>query len=397
MGTFVYIADTMEGLLVTGARNFKDKSGAVRTLEDQGLTNIEVFHTNTHFIAGRDVGAKELAIFSRQMSIMFISNITVMEGVVLIAEQTGNKELKSALTEIHELMNRGFSFRQSIGMYPHIFGFYLINMVNIGESSGTLDIIFEKLSLYYEKEDKIRRKLRSATAYPSVLAILMFGIVLLLILKILPMFQSTLLSMSGEVPTATALIFSSAAFIGKYSFVILGILLAIIISLTIFFKTERGGILFDRLKVSIPLSKYVQARIITSRYARSLAILLKSGVQLLNAMEDIIPLIENKYLESRFKIAFENVKNGQDFVDSLSVIKIFPSLFLRMATIGHTTGRLDEMLDKSASIFDDEVDEAVDRMTLMIEPALIIILSVIVGIILLSVMLPMISIMNAIV
>jgi type IV pilus assembly protein PilC len=320
-----------------------------------------------------------------------------MDGILLVAEQTENKNLAAALSNIHEQMDQGHTFAQAIARHPNIFGNYFINMVSLGELSGTLDTTFELLYSYFDKEDKIRRKLRSATAYPVVLTGLMAVIVLLLILKILPMFENTLSSLGGEMPTATNLIFKAADFVSKFAAPIFFAVVIIIIACVIYARAQSGRAFFDKLKVVVPLVRYVNVRVITSRYARSLAVLLKSGVQLINALEEIIPLTENTYLENKFKKAQDTIKDDSDFVDTLNNVGIFPPLFIRMVRVGHATGRLDDMLDKSASLFDDEVDGAVERITLMVEPALIILLSLVVGVILLSVMLPMISIMNAII
>jgi len=253
------------------------------------------------------------------------------------------------------------------------------------------------MSSYFEKEDKIKRKLKSAISYPLALAVFMAAIIVLLIVKILPMFEATLASMGGVMPISASFIFSIANFVNS-NFIIFIFCSALILLISfLYLRTESGRIMRDKWKVSVPLFKYVNTRIITSRYARSLSIMLKSGVQLISAMQEIVNLVNNKYLEKLFQNAVVRVQNGDNLDEIFSEISIFPPIFIRLVVIGHSTGHLDEMLERSAGIFDEEVDHAIETITQTVEPLLIIILSIVIGIILLSVMLPMISIMNAIV
>jgi type IV pilus assembly protein PilC len=171
---------------------------------------------------------------------------------------------------------------------------------------------------------------------------------------------------------------------------------AVVIGLFFFGHSAAGSKWMDRMAVTVPVGKFLNSRVITSRFARSMAILLKSGVQILNAMGDVANLIENKYIHGQFGLAVQKVKEGQELSDALAEMGIFPPLFLKMIIVGQKTGHLDEILDKSASIFDEEVDDALERITVMIEPVLIIVLSLVVGIILMSIMLPMVTIMTQI-
>jgi type IV pilus assembly protein PilC len=319
-----------------------------------------------------------------------------MEGISILAEQSENRQLKTALEEIYGFMEKGFTLSESMGMYEHVFSSYMLNMVVIGEKSGTLDVVFSRLSDYYEKEGKTRQKIRSAITYPAVLTGLMIAIVVLLIVKILPMFGDILESMGASVPALTAAILGSGNFLARFGLVILLVIAALVISVSAYFRSEKGRYTYDRIKFRIPAYRYITCRVITSRFAHSLAILFKSGVQLLNALEDVTVLMDNRYLEEKLRVAVEKAKNREEITESLKEVGVFPTLFLKMFNIGERTGNLDEMLEKSATVFDDEVDDAVEHFTQMLEPILIIVLSVVVGVILLSVVFPMITVMNAI-
>ena len=387
-----------DGLSENGCKKASNEKELRSLLEKHGFRNITVHKTATRFVYNslQNVTAKEISVFCRQMSVVFFSNITIMEGVSLLAEQTESKQLRLCLEELVQHMNGGLTFAEALGMYHNIFPKYLINMIAIGETSGTLDSVFVRLADYYEKEHKNSRKLRQAITYPAILAVLMFGIILLLTLKIIPMFEDILESMAGEMPDITKVIFAISSFISQQIFIIAGMITAIVIFAVFVSRTEKRRRLFDRIKLHAPISRYVVTRLITARFAKSLSILLKSGVQLLNALDEVKTLIDNKAVRVKYDAAVEKVKSGSELSSALAEVGVFPKLFLKMLIIGQTTGKLDEMLDKSSAIFDDESDEAISRITVLVEPILIIALSVIVGVILISVMMPMTAIMNSI-
>jgi len=398
MPTFTYRAYDSENVRVCGSRKADSEGAIMKFAEAKGYTNVSVFKSETAYRSGlyKLVSPKELSIFSRQMSVLFFSQITLMEGVLLLSEQTENKNLKMALMEIRAMMDQGYTLAESMGMYPHIFGAYLLNMVTIGETSGTLDVVFADMSDYFDKESKLRKKLVSAITYPAILTVMMAAIVLLLILKILPMFNEILVGMGGDMPAVTKAMVSFSGFVVRYLPWIAIAIVALIVLFNVAIRTEKGMIWHDKMKIKMPFSKFVTTRVITARFARSMSILLKSGVQLVNALEETKSLIDNKYLESKFNDVIVKVKEGMDLDAALRALGIFPPLFLKMVYIGQTTGHMDNMLDKAAAMFDEDVEEALEKLTVMLEPILIIALSVVVGIILISVMLPMISIMNSI-
>ena len=398
MPTFTYKANDNENVRICGSCKAESEEAAKRHIEAKGLQNAVVFRSETAYRSGlyKLVSPKELSIFCRQMSVLFFSQITLMEGVVLLAEQAGNKSLKMALVEIHSLMEQGYTLAETMGMYPHIFGSYLLNMVSIGEVSGTLDVVFADMSNYFDKESKLRKKLASAITYPAILTVLMAGIVVLLILKILPMFGDILVSMGGEMPGVTQAMVSASNFLVRNLPFILGAIVLLIVFYRVFLRTNAGKKWHDGLKLKAPFSKYITTRVITARFARSMSLLLKSGVQIVNALEETKSLIDNHYLAKKFDGVVTNVRNGMDLDAALRTLGIFPPLFLKMVHIGQTTGHLDTMMERSAVMFEEDVEEALDKLTVMLEPILIITLSVIVGVILISVMLPMIEIMKQI-
>ena len=348
-------------------------------------------------MANKSVNTRELSIFCSQMSMVIQAGIGFMEGVPLLREQTSSKALKAELGKIEDLVKTGVPFAKACQEMPDsVFPPYMKNMITIGDASGSMDVIFDRLADYYEQDNKLRRKVRGAVTYPAVLTLLMIAMVGLLVVKILPMFGDILASMGGSVPPFTQALLNFSAFMNDFGIWILICLIFIILGITFWIKTEAGRRWVHAWQLSFPIARNIFPKIITARFSRSLAILLRSGVSLLNALEMVEELVENTKVEHRFKIAREAIGDGVDLILALDKMQIFPPLFLRLVDIGQKTGFLDDMLSKAAEIFDDEVDESLQRMTNLLEPVIIIILSVVVGIILLSVMLPMISIMNSI-
>ena len=396
--TLTYLATDKNGRRVSGCRSASSETVLRNELSKEKLTVSSVFKSATRCRQNMYalVSPKELAVFCREMSVLFFSHITVLEGLGLLLEQNSNRELKAALIEIRGHMENGISFSDAAAMYPHIFTQYLCSAIQIGEKSGTLDDTFTSLAVYFEKEDRIRKKVRSALTYPLILTALMGAIIILLVLKILPMFNDILVKMGGEMPAATNIILQASLFINKYIWVFSASTVFIACGLIVFFRTSTGKRWRDALKIKLPLVRFVSTRIITSRFSRGLAVLLKSGVSLVNALDDVRMLVDNKHLETGFFEAVKQIRDGENLSGVFNKMKLFPPLFIRMLTVGQSTGHLDEMLDRSAGIFDSEVDDAVEKITAMLEPSIIILLSLVVGIILISVMLPMISIMNAI-
>jgi len=397
---FTFRGFDQEGYPLGGSKKMASWEQMQTWLDGEGVIGSQIFETKTDYKTNpyASVSPKELSIFCKQMSVLFFSQITLMEGVLLLSEQTENTQLKLALQEIYEFMSKNnFTFAESMNMYEHIFGSYLLNMITVGEKSGSLDRVFLRLSDYYDKEGRIRKKVKSAIAYPAILTVLMLAIVVFLIVRILPMFNDVLNNMGGgELPGVTKALLSISSFLSNNFLIILLVIVVIAAAFKLYVRTDKGSVWYDNFRMKAPFVGYMNSRVITARFSRSMSILLKSGVQLLNAFQDALTLVDNKYLKEKFLKAAQKIKAGDDLKDTLSEIEIFPPLFLRMVSIGQKTGNLDEMLDKCANMFDDDVDDAAERLTLMLEPILIIILSIVVGIILISVMLPMIEIMNQI-
>ena len=341
------------------------------------------------------VHANDIAVFCRQLSVLLNAGVTLVEAISILKGQGENHTLNMALEDIHDRLQRGNILSEAMMRHDDVFAEFLINMVKVGEASGTLDTVMVKLADYYERDNKINQKVRSAMTYPVILAILTVAVIILLMVKVLPMFTGILTQMGEEMPALTkGLIAVSNFFIENFT-----ILLLLIVGLFVFFryfgKSDVGRYWFDWVKLSVPGVKTVTLKIVTARFSRSLSILLKSGIPIIGAVDIIRNMIGNRVVERRFEVCSTAIKEGRGIAVPISELNIFPGLLVHMITIGENSGELDEMLGRTAGFFDAEVEESIDRLTVMIEPLLIIVLGVVVGTIIISIMLPMIGIMTA--
>lgn len=339
------------------------------------------------------IPSKELAIFCRQMSLIIGSDITVMQGVEMLLSQAEDSRLQGALQAVLDKMEQQVPFSEAFAEQTGAFPEYLTSMVTVGEQSGTLDVVFGQMADYYEKEHRVQRKVSSALTYPAILTALMLGVIALLVLRILPMFEEILVNMGGEMPAITQVLMAVSSFLADNILWVAVIAVAILCLYMIYRSMPFGKKASSRNKLFSPFAGSVRRRVLTARFARSVGILLRSGVPILTALEAMDALLGNQYAADKLREARIKVQQGGDLTQALTETGLFPTLFIRLTTVGQTTGFLDQMMLKAASIYDDEVDDALEKLTTAIEPVLIIILSVIVGVILLSVMLPMISIM----
>jgi len=399
MPTYTYKAKNLTGELLEGDYEANSKDALEFMLHERGYFLIDAARQGNEFSLGGLFGkvkVKELALFCRQFSVMINSGITIVEAIGILREQVEKKKLKDTLDIIHEDMQKGRVLSEAMGTFPEVFPNFMMNMIKVGEASGSLDSILDRLADYYENDAKIRRKIRGALTYPTILGVLMVGVIILLMVKILPMFSGILESTGGQMPMLTKVLMAMSDFMVSNIILVIALLIFIVAGFSYWKKTEPGRYWFDGVKLHMPVIKKSVVKIITARFARSLGILLKSGIPIINALDIIGDLIGNRVVEESFHIARDEIKEGRGIAGPMKKLGIFPPLLIHMVAVGESTGELDEMLARTAGFFDEEVEETIDKLTAMIEPAMIILMAAVIGTIILSIMLPMISILSAV-
>ncbi len=397
MNTFLYKGLNDDYSFSFGSSSYIEKHELEKELEAANITSVEIFASETPYTKKKYkfVKPKELSIFCKQISVMFFSYITIMDGLILLSDQTDNKVLKTTLIEVHSFLEKGFTFSEAISMYPHIFDKYLLRMAVIGEQSGNLDTVFNDLSNYYDKENEIRKRIKGAVIYPASLSLITCVIFYYLVEKVFPLFDSILSSLGGEISKTSQNLMDFTQFIHNFSVALLFIIIAGCGFCHIYFSKEKGKYKLDKFSATAPYISFVTTRIITARFSRSLSLLLRSGIDIHSAIDKSSHLITNRYIADKYKIAKDNFMNGESLSNALKQVEVFPSLFVKMVAIGETSGNLDEMLSKTTTVYEEEAYDAITTITKTIEPVLITILTIIMGFLLLTIMMPMVTIMNA--
>lgn len=367
--------------------------------------DIQLFNTylNQNFQGGIILANKviklpkeELIIFTRQLGLIIDSDVSLFEGLVMIRDKSDHVGIKEVIEGMLSDLQMGKSLGDAIKAWEGSFPTFIINMIDIGEKSGDLTSTLNQVADAYEREIEATNKVKSAVTYPIILSVLMFGVILLLILQVLPMFNEILESLGGEMPALTKSIIAISLFIGKYIWVFLIIVVLFIAFYFYYKKTDKGQAYFDQLKFRLPVIKDINASLAAVRFSRNLAVLIRSGISMSIGMEMIEPIMNNSYVEKRMQEARKALNQGSSADKVIESLDLFPWVLVKLFSVAQTTGHMDTMLDKAADVMEKETDARLERLTTVIEPVLIIILSAIIGVILISVILPIISIMNSI-
>lgn len=336
----------------------------------------------------------ERILFSRQLALALSSDISITEGLDIIRSKSDDALLIKALEEMSAKIYMGYSFGDAIKEQEEIFSSFYVNMVTIGEESGNLVQVLEQIAQNYERDMATVKKVKQAITYPLILTCLMFGVIILLITEVMPMFDRVLQSLGGDMPTVTKWILQTGLFLKSYGWVILIILAVLGLAIFYYQKTEKGRFFFDKSKFYLPVQKELTSSILAARFARNLGLLLKSGMPINMALEMVHPIISNDYLARKIEAGIKEVNEGRGLDEVIGKLDLFPNLLNKLFAVGVATGQMDNALLRAADEMDRDIDDRLVRLTSVLEPMLIIILSLIVGAILISVVLPVISIMN---
>jgi len=340
------------------------------------------------------VKIKDLAIFCRQFYTMLNAGIPIVNCIDVLKLQTENKKLQSTLSHVYDDLQKGATFSTSLRNHKKVFPELLVNMIEAGEISGNLDSILERMSIHYEKESKITNKIKGAMVYPIMLSIVSILVVIFLLVFVMPTFLSMFEGATLPAPTR-ALLFVSHSLTSFWYIYTIGIIL-IIFGFKQLYASEEGRLFFDKLKFKIPIVKGATQKVVTSRFTRTISTLLSSGIPLIQALESTAKVSGNKVVEYGIKKAIDEISTGATLTSSIKKIGVFPPMVISMIQIGEESGQLDDILDKTANFYDEETESALQKMTLLLEPLMIIIMAIIIGSIVIAMILPMFEMINTI-
>lgn len=340
------------------------------------------------------VKIKDISIFCRQFYTMLNAGVSINASLHILSQQVTNKKLRKAASNIEEQVKKGATLSEAMKAQGNVFPSLLVSMVETGEVSGNLDSVLLRMSLHYEKETKINNKVKSAMIYPAVLSVLSVVVVIILLTFVMPTFIDMFTSSGVELPLSTKILLGISAGLKKYSLLIF-LIFATVTTLTgIYLKTESGQLFISKAKLTVPILKTLNKKIITSRFTRTLSSLLSSGIGVVQALEVVANVVGNKVAEKVLIDVKEAVVKGEGLASSISKSDIFPPMLASMINIGEETGSLDDILNKTADFYDEELEVAVQTATALLEPLLIIVMGIVMGFIVTSIMLPMFSMYN---
>ena len=393
---YTYMAKTLNGNLIKGTTESESIEALALLLRKKEIFLIKSRSVNT--IKGLSIkpNLKTISIFCKQFSISIKAGIPLCEILDLLYDQMLHKSIKKSLVNIKTCVQKGKSLYESMKEFTEVYPKFMINMIYLGEESGKLDIILKELSEYYEKEHRILKKFTNSMIYPFTVFLTLMVISLFLFIKVIPIFVTNLNSYGSDTPLITKLVLGFSSFLCKNIIWILLLQLLLIVITLSFFKTEGGRMILDKLKFKCPIFGTTYKGFIYTRFARSMNILLDSGVGLINAFETIYEITDNVYFKLQIKRGMEDIKKGNDLAKSIDIMNMFPQFFIAMLKIGEETGNLDEMFLMAADIFYEEAEESVHKATTLLEPILIIFLGLLIGVVILAVMLPMLNVMESI-
>jgi type IV pilus assembly protein PilC len=398
MKTFNYTA-TKNGKNITGSVQASTKEAALSTLAHQNIHPLVMKEKSSgtstldNLMAGR-VKQKDLVVFTRQLSTMISAGVPLTRALATLQDQTNNKKFKTVIGEITKDVEGGGALADSFAKQPDVFSDVYVSMVAAGEAGGILDEILKRLAAQVEKEASIKKKIKSAMAYPTVIlsitVIAFFGIMMVVI----PKLGAILKDLGGEdaeLPVYTQAMLGVSDFIRGNVLLIVAVSAIGIFLLRRYIRTPKGKYQFHSLLLRLPVLKTVVLKIAIARFARTFASLMSSGVTVLDALHVTGGAIGNKVIEEELKAAAKAVKNGQQLSQPLAASKHFPPIVAQMLAVGEETGQIDTILVKVADFYEEEVDATIDGISSLIEPLMIIVLGSMVGMIAASVMGPIAS------
>ena len=390
MARFIYTAKDKEGRIRTGVVNAKSSDEVVARLRNIGLIVVKVEEERKGFSLpfGGKPGFKDLAIFCRQFAVMIESGVSLTRALEILSEQTEKRKLRDAILKIKRDVEGGKSLGEAMKEHPKIFPDLIVQMVTVGEQSGQLVNTLKQAATFYEKMDSIRRKVVSAMAYPAVVFLVLIVVSTAMLLFVIPSFAKMYEEVGAKLPGPTLFVIGISKFLQRYFLIILGALFVAIVALRRFIKTENGKFLWDNFTMRVMIFGPLLKKVAIARFARTLSILISSGVEILESLKITGKASGNKVIGKAMDRVAEKISAGETITKPIQETGIFPPLVVHLISVGEESGRLGDMLSKIADFYDDEVDTAVATLASTIEPIMIVIIGVFVGGMLIAMYLP---------
>jgi type IV pilus assembly protein PilC len=401
--TFAYKVRDQQGRLVEGSIEADSSELVVGKLRSMGYVPVAIERNDASALKkdiklpfGGKVKQKDIAVFSRQFATMINAGLSLIRALHILEEQTENEKLRETARSVRTDVERGSSLAQALGRHPKVFNRLFVAMVKAGEAGGVLDSVLLNLAATIEKQVELKRKIKSAMTYPVAVFGLVCVIVTAMLMFVVPTFEELYSDLGGTLPAPTRILLAVSSFVTSFfPFIFLGGFIATFL-LRRWVATDRGRAVWDTLKLKIPVFGKLVHKTAITRFCRTLSVLLRSGVPVLESLEITSETVGNVVVARAVKDTQEAVKGGESMASPLMRHAVFPPMVVQMLSVGEETGAVDDMLDRVADFYDQEIEATVDALTSLLEPLLIVVMGSTVGGMVVALYMPMFNIINLI-
>lgn len=398
MAKYKYLITDKYGKEKRGTMDAGSQEAAMTKLKNDGSIVLELSETmdvanaSWNITIGNPVKKKDITVFCKQFYSILTAGVTVIDGLRMVQDQTENKYLRQALYNVMVNVEKGESLADAMEMEGKVFPSLLVHMVAAGEATGNLEIAFDRICTQFDKDMKLTSMVKSAMIYPIVVMVVAVAVIIVLMTTVIPNFQQTFSQMGEELPMLTKIVISMSDFITSNLVAVLGGIVTLIIFIVCGRKTEPGKQFTSRMALKIPMFRNFSVKNAAAKFSMTMSTLIMSGVPLVEALEIVGNVIENRIIRKAVKDCREEVMQGIPMSEPLEASGVFPPMVTHMLKIGEETGTTEQMLDKVAEYYESEVEAATKNLTSAMEPMIIVVLAIVVGGVIGAVMMPMMSI-----
>lgn len=398
MAVFNYKVVDKNGKNKKGTIEAPNRDGAEKKLKADGYAIMSLTEQNSPFSGGlikKKVKSKDLAVFCKQFSAVIRAGVTIISALELMGDQIENKTLQRAVMDAKTYVEKGGTLADALRVNSEVFPPIMINMVAAGELSGNLEICLDRLTEHFEKDNALSAKIKGAMTYPIVVFIVMIIVVIVVMVMVIPNFSSMFAEMGTQLPLATRIMVAASNFIIHKWWLLVIIVAAIVVGCKAFKRSSVGEQLFANMAIKMPIFGNLTIKSACSRFARTMSTLMASGISMIDAVEQVAKMMDNKIIRDGLLDAKTQVAKGIPLSKPLKDMEMLPPMLSAMTKIGEETGDIEEMLSKVADYYDEEVEEATNKLTAAMEPLIMVVLACIVGMIVAAVYGPIMSMYSA--
>lgn len=401
MTDFLYVAvDNSTGKEKKGTIQAENENEARTKLKAEGyyvmkLNKATGLNKQINISIGASASPRDLSVFSRQFVSMINAGVTILDTLDMLGDQTENKEMGKAIKGVHAEIQKGETLSDALMKYPKIFPSIMVSMVAAGEASGKMDVAFERMATHFEKSAKMKALVKKASVYPIMVAVVAFAVVIVMLVKVIPSYESMFADMGTELPMITKMVVAASDFIMGYWYIIFFVVTVAVVGIMGFNKTEPGKKLKGTISMKMPVLGKLNIKSASANYARTLSTLVYSGLPMIEALGITAGTMTNYWYEKALEKARDEVAKGVPLSEPITSSGLFPPMVSHMTKIGEETGDLEGMLTRLADYYDEEVEMATQTVVAALEPMIILVLAAVVGTLVAAIMAPMLSMYGA--